>query len=602
MGAVILPMVMNIPAPGSPAVVPEPPKAESQLADRVPPGPGQAVDEDHDLLQSILDHIPLAIWMTDVDGRMRFINRRLSDMLGIAEARFLAAGHYTDLLPSMVATHCRQADRACLAAETPHLSKEWLQFVDGREHLLEITRVRLLDPDGSLRGIAGMAADVTERMEHEKHLERVAHYDALTGLPNRQLLADRLLQALARTKREHGLMAVCHLDLDGFKPVNDRHGHGAGDKVLVEVTRRIKEAVREDDTVARLGGDQFAVLLVGLQATEECVGSLQRLLECIQQPLAVNDAVLDITASIGVAIYPEDEQDADTLLRHAGQAMHLAKQAGRNRYHLFDAVSDQRARSHHKLLQEIRQGLAVGEFELYYQPKVEMASRRLVGAEALIRWNHPRRGLLQPDDFLRTVEDTELEVELGDWMLRTAIAQLHRWHAEGFAIELSVNVSAYYLQSAGFVAKLQATATQLAAMDALRHLQIEVLETAALEDIGRIDALIGACREFGVGFALDDFGTGYSSIAYLSKLDVDTLKIDQSFVRDMLQDKGDHAIVQGIIALARAFDMDIVAEGVETAAHYAALLQMGCALGQGHGIGRPMPAHDLVEWRMPAIA
>ena len=564
-------------------------------------GAGRLADDDQELFQSILDNAPLAIWMTDASGRMRFINRRLSDALGIDEARFLAAGHYTELLPSVVALRCRQADRDCLAKEAPHLSKEWLQFVDGRVHLLEITRVRLLNPDGSLRGIVGMAADVTERMEHEKQLERVAHYDALTGVPNRQLLADRLAQALARTKREKGLMAVCHLDLDGFKPINDRHGHGAGDKVLVEVTRRIKEAVREDDTVARLGGDQFVVLLVGLQATEECVGSLQRLLESIQQPIAVKDAVLAITASIGVAIYPEDEQDADTLLRHAGQAMHLAKQAGRNRYHLFDAVSDQRARSHHKLLQEIRQGLAAGEFELYYQPKVDMASRRLVGAEALIRWNHPQRGLLLPDDFLRTVEDTELEIELGDWMLRTAIGQLQRWHAEGFTLELSVNVSAYYLQSPGFVAKLQATATQLAAMGALRHLQIEVLETAALEDIGRIDALIGACREFGVGFALDDFGTGYSSIAYLSKLDVDTLKIDQSFVRDMLQDKGDHAIVLGIIALARAFDMGIVAEGVESAAHYDALLQMGCEVGQGHAIGRPMPARELAGWRMPAL-
>ena len=586
MGAVNPPQTMKTPLPGSPSTVPGPPEAQ----------------HDHELLQSILDNAPLAIWMTDANGRMRFVNRRLCDVLGIAEARFLAAGHYTDLLPSFVATRCKRADQDCLAKAAPHLSKEWLQFVDGREHLLEITRIRLLNPDGSLRGIAGMAADVTERMEHEKHLERVAHYDALTGVPNRQLLSDRLAQALARTKREKGLMAVCHLDLDGFKPVNDRHGHGAGDKVLVEVTRRIKEAVREDDTVARLGGDQFVVLLVGLQATEECVGSLQRLLESIQQPIAVNDAVLEITASIGVAIYPEDEQDADTLLRHAGQAMNLAKQAGRNRYHLFDAVSDQRARSHHKMLQQIRQGLAAGEFELYYQPKVDMASRELVGAEALIRWNHPQRGLLLPDDFLRTVEDTELEIDLGDWMLRTAIGQLQRWHAEGFAIELSVNVSAYYLQSSGFVDKLQATATQLAAMDALHHLQIEVLETAALEDIGRIDALIGACRKFGVGFALDDFGTGYSSITYLSKLDVDVLKIDQSFVRDMLQDKGDHAIVQGIIALARAFEMGIVAEGVESAAHYEALLQMGCEVGQGHAIGRPMQAHDLTAWRMPAIS
>ena len=416
-------------------------------------------------------------------------------------------------------------------------------------------------------------------------------------MPNRALLADRLSQALARTKREKGLMAVCYIDLDGFKPVNDSFGHESGDKVLVEITRRIKDTVREDDTVARLGGDEFVVLLVGLQVPEECVSSLQRLLENISKPIAVQGTVLKISASIGVALYPEDEHDADTLLRHADQAMYVAKQSGKNRYHLFDAASDLRARSHHELLQQIRAGLAQGEFELYYQPKVAMSSRTLVGAEALIRWNHPQRGQLLPAEFLRSVENTELEIELGDWVVDTAIDQLRQWRRDGFAIELSINISAYHLQSADFVRKLEAAALQRGALDCLRHLEIEVLETAALEDIARIGGLIKACREFGVGFALDDFGTGYSSLTYLSKLDVDTLKIDQSFVRDMLEDKGDHAVVHGIIALARAFDMSIVAEGVETEAHYQALFQMGCELGQGYGIARPMPGGELIKWR-----
>ncbi|MDP2132333.1 MAG: EAL domain-containing protein, partial [Sulfuritalea sp.] len=543
--------------------------------------------EDHGLFQLILDNAPLAIWMVDANGRMRFINHRLCDAVGIAEQQFLAAAHYADLLPAPLAARCRQADGECLGQEVPHLSKEWLLFVDGREHLLEITRVRLLNPDRSVRGVIGLAVDVTERMEHEKQLEHLAHYDALTGVPNRVLLADRMVQALARTKREQGMMAVCHLDLDGFKPLNDRYGHGAGDKVLVEVTRRIKEAVREDDTVARLGGDQFVILLVGLQAAEECAGSLHRLLESIQQPIAVNDTVLGITASIGVALYPEDEQDADTLLRHADQAMLLAKQAGKNRYHLFDAASDLRARSHHKLLREIRHGLGHGEFELYYQPKVRLHSRRLVGAEALIRWNHPQRGCLAPAEFMRVVENTDLEIELGDWVVAAAIGQLEKWREQGFELDISINISAYHLESPGFVTKLKDRATALGSVDALSRLQIEVLETAALEDFARIGALIRDCRALGVGFALDDFGTGYSSISYLSKLDVDTLKIDLSFVRDMLEDKGDHAVVQGIIALARAFDMSIVAEGVETEAHYQALLQMGCEVGQGHGIGLP---------------
>ena len=557
----------------------------------------QALADERSLFQAILENAPLGIWMVDARGKVQFVNRGFCNSTGIAESKFLAARHYSDLMPPSVAEGCIWSDRECLGQATPHVSRETLPFVDGRAHLLEITKVRLLNRDGSIHGIVGLAADVTERVEHERQLEHIAHYDTLTGVPNRALLADRLTQALARAKRDRGLMAVCYVDLDGFKQVNDSFGHDAGDKVLVEVTRRIRDAVREDDTVARLGGDEFVVLLVGLQAAEECVGSLHRMLERINRPIALRGAVLDISASIGVALYPDDEEDADTLLRHADQAMYVAKQSGKNRYHLFDADSDQRARSHHELLQQIRHGLASGEFELYYQPKVAMDTRSLVGAEALIRWNHPHRGRLLPAEFLRLVENTELEIELGDWVVGTAIDQLQSWRLAGFEIPVSINISAYHLQSPDFVRKLKEGALRRGAMDCLRRLQIEVLETAALEDIARIGGLIQACREFGVGFALDDFGTGYSSLTYLSKLDVDTLKIDQSFVRDMLEDKGDHAVVHGIIALARAFDMSIVAEGVETEAHYRALFQIGCEVGQGFGIACPMPASELVHWR-----
>ena len=557
----------------------------------------QALAEERGLFQAILENAPLGIWMVDAKGKVQFVNRGFCNSTGIEESQFLAASHYADVMPPSVAKGCIRSDQESCAQATPHVSMESLPFVDGRDHLLEITKVRLLNKDGSIRGIVGLAADVTERVEHQRQLEHIAHYDTLTGVPNRALLADRLVQALARAKRERGLTAVCYVDLDGFKQINDSFGHDAGDKVLVEVTRRIKEAVREDDTVARLGGDEFVVLLVGLQAAEECVGSLHRMLERINQPIAVRGAVLNISASIGVALYPEDEEDADTLLRHADQAMYVAKQSGKNRYHLFDAASDLRARSHHELLRQMRHGLAGGEFELYYQPKVAMDTRSLVGAEALIRWNHPQRGRLLPGEFLRMVENTELEIELGDWVVATAIEQLHSWRVAGFEIPVSINISAYHLQSPDFVRKLKESAMRHGAMDCLRRLQIEVLETAALEDIARIGGLIADCREFGVGFALDDFGTGYSSLSYLSKLDVDTLKIDQSFVRDMLEDKGDHAVVHGIIALARAFDMSIVAEGVETEVHFQALFQMGCETVQGYGIAYPMPAHELAHWR-----
>jgi EAL domain-containing protein (putative c-di-GMP-specific phosphodiesterase class I) len=276
--------------------------------------------------------------------------------------------------------------------------------------------------------------------------------------------------------------------------------------------------------------------------------------------------------------------------------MYLAKLAGKNRFHLFDPTSDRRARSHHQLLQEIRHGLASGEFELYYQPKIDLATRRLVGAEALIRWNHPQRGLLLPGEFMRAVENTELEIELGEWVVATATEQLRHWRDTGFRIQVSINISAYHFQSPGFVPRLQEQSGRYGPQEGERWLQIEVLETAALDDIAGISALIAACRELGIGFALDDFGSGYSSLTYLSQLDVDTLKIDQSFVRDMQTDKGDHAVVQGIIALARAFEMHCVAEGVESEAIHQALQQMGCETGQGNGIALPMPAAELARW------
>jgi len=557
----------------------------------------RALADEHALLQGVLDNAPLAVWLASPDGRLRFVNRGFLDWIGVDEAKALQVASYAELMPASLAQSCLDSDRACLARNGPFLAREQATLGDGVERQFEVTKLPLHDAAGAVQGIIGLAADVTERVAHERQLEHLAHFDTLTGVPNRALLADRLAQALARTRRERGLMAVCYIDLDGFKPINDTLGHDAGDKVLVEVTRRIRDAVRGDDTVARLGGDEFVVLLVGLERAEECGGSLQRLLDRIREPIAVHGETIAVSASIGVALYPEDDQDAETLLRHADQAMYVAKQSGRNRYHLFDPASDQRTRSHHELLQQVRRGLDGDEFELHYQPKIELATRRLVGVEALARWRHPQRGLLPPAEFLRAIEGTELEIEFGEWVIATAFAQLRRWRGAGQNFEVSINISAHHLQSPEFAGRLRQAMPCRRPPTGCHHcLQVEVLETTALEDLGRVGELIRECRGFGIGFALDDFGTGYSSLAYLSKLDVDTLKIDQSFVRDMTTDRGDHAVVQGIVALARAFDMTSVAEGVETAEHFQALLDMGCEVGQGYGIGRPMPAAELADW------
>jgi len=482
-----------------------------------------------------------------------------------------------------------------LAAIAVIAADYFLPWVPGRLALFEIASASLF-LSILFAVLCGFEKVRNEYRQHEQLLEHIALFDPLTGVPNRVMLDDRLVQALARTKREQGLMAVCYLDLDGFKPVNDKYGHPIGDQVLVEVTRRIRETIREDDTVARLGGDEFALLLVGLQVPEECVGSLQRLLETLNQPILLPGISICISASIGVALYPQDEENAETLLRHADQAMYIAKQAGRNRYHLFDAAHDRRARSHHDLLRGIRRGLARGEFELYYQPKVDLAKRRMVGAEALLRWHHPQRGLLRPDEFLRVIENTEMEIELGDWVIGSALAQLCRWRAEGEEFEVSINISAYHLRSADFVHKMQSAMQGCCARGCRGCLQIEVLESVALEDIAHVSPIINACREFGVGFVLDDFGTGYSPLTCLSDLAVDGLKIDQSFVRGMLHDRGARAIVQGIIALAGAFGRSVVAEGAEQAEQLRVLQEMGCTVVQGNVIALPMPAAELAAW------
>lgn len=459
----------------------------------------------------------------------------------------------------------------------------------------EVHGTPFYDEQGQVIGLRGTGMNITERKEHEQQLERIAHYDALTGIPNRTLLNDRMNQAVARAAREQNMMAVCYLDLDGFKQINDTMGHEVGDSVLIEIAKRIQGTIRGLDTVARLGGDEFVILLLGLERGEECCTALSRMLAVIAEPICIMENSLALSASIGVSIYPLDDQDADALLRHADQAMYVAKQSGKNRFHIYDASLDQRTRDQQELLKSIQLGLSDKQFELYYQPKVDLRTQRLVGAEALIRWNHPEMGMIFPARFLPAVENSELDVAIGEWVIATVLQQMELWRSIGLDIEISINISAYHLESMHFIDKLQQHLAQHPDLPENR-LQIEVLETVALEDIEQVTHIIKECKKIGVGFALDDFGTGFSSLSYLSSLPVDVLKIDQSFTRNLTASKGDHAIAMGIIALSRAFDLKTVAEGVETAVQFQTLLDMGCDIGQGYGIARPMSAADLSDW------
>lgn len=463
--------------------------------------------------------------------------------------------------------------------------------------------------DGKPIRLTGIFQDITQQKaekqalkaayeELEKSnclLKHIAHYDPLTNLPNRVLLADRMQQAMIHSQRRQQSMAVAFLDLDGFKDVNDQFGHSVGDQLLIDISHRLKLVLREGDTLARIGGDEFVAILTDLNQGLECEPVLTRLLTVAAEPFIIQGTPIQVSASIGVTIYPQDGVDADQLLRHADQAMYMSKQAGKNCYHLFDVAHDAAIKTQRDDLTQIRQAMLNQEFVLFYQPKVNMRTGKVIGAEALIRWQHPQKGLLAPGAFLPIIENHVLSIELGEWVISTGLSQIAQWKEMGLSLPVSVNVGALQLQQSNFSERL-ARLLNIHPESIAPFLELEILETSALGDIAQISNVIHTCQALGVSFALDDFGTGYSSLSYLKQLPAKMLKIDQSFVRDMLEDEGDLNIIKGIIGLATAFNRNVIAEGVETIAHGNMLLSLGCELAQGYGIARPMPAKDIPSW------
>jgi diguanylate cyclase (GGDEF)-like protein/PAS domain S-box-containing protein len=552
-------------------------------------------EEKLQLAASVFSNSREGILITDADGTIIDVNDAFSQITGYSREdaigrnpRILSSGRqekmvYETMWHSLLSAGLWSGEL-------------WNRHKNGEVYVEMLSISAVHDAEGVTRHYVGLFSDITHIKLHSQQMEHIAHYDGLTSLPNRVLLADRLQQAMAQTMRREQQLAVAFLDLDGFKAINDRYGHQAGDHLLIALANRMKHTLREGDTLARLGGDEFVVVLGDLDDVTTSQHMLGRLLSAAAQPVEYGDHLLQVSASLGVTYYPQRQEiDADQLLRQANQAMYQAKLAGKNRYHVFDADQDSSIRGRHEHIEDIRRAMRAGEFVLYYQPKVNMRSGMIAGVEALIRWQHPERGLLQPLEFLPAIEEHLLAITLGSWVIDTALTQLESWHAAGLKITLSVNLCARQLQQTDFVKYLSDI---LAAHPLIQpsYLELEVLETSALEDLEHVSHVIKACKEIGVKFALDDFGTGYSSLTYLKRLPVTTLKIDQSFVRDMLADPDDLAIVEGVLSLATAFYRQVIAEGVETVEHGKLLLQFGCELAQGYGIARPMPAHKLLDW------
>lgn len=463
--------------------------------------------------------------------------------------------------------------------------------------------------DGKAIRLAGIFQDISEQKNILRKLEKInvdlekanealklsAHYDSLTGLPNRYLLTDRMQQAISRSKRMGKSLAIAFIDIDNFKIINDQHGHSVGDLLLKKVAVSLQKELRSGDTLSRFGGDEFIALIDDLVASKDSDYVIERILSAMSSTFEVEGKLLSVSASIGVTYYPFDDCTPDQLLRHADQAMYIAKQHGKNQCHTFDIENDEAVKHHSEELKRIEIALSKSEFALYYQPQVNLKTNEVMGFEALIRWQHPEKGLLSPYYFLPVIENHLLDIDIGCWVIQAALNQLQEWAKLGIEIPISVNISPMHLQHPDFTNVLTTLLSQHSDYR-LNSLHLEILESSALKDIDQASKVIKVCNKLGVSFAIDDFGAGYSSLTYLKRLPAEFLKIDQSFVIDMLKSTDDRAIIQGIIELAKVFHLQVIAEGVETPEHAEQLLALGAFRAQGYGIARPMPASDVSKW------
>lgn len=458
---------------------------------------------------------------------------------------------------------------------------------------LSISSVK--DSSGNTTHYIGIFSDISERKTAEAQIQYLSSHDPLTDLPNRLLFKDRLENALANARHTHSLVALLNLDLDNFKLFNDSLGHAAGDALLRNVAARLKTCMRISDTVSRQGGDEFLIALTGL-SDSEAVGTIaQNILEQISKPMDIDGRSLSLSCSIGAAVYPEDGENYDTLLKKAGKALHSAKDAGRNAYRFFTEQMNSDSLEHLRIAHHLRHAVEHDEFVLHYQPQIDLLSGQLIGAEALIRWNHPVDGLIAPGRFISVAEQTGLIVPIGEWVLNEACRQAVAWRDAGLApLMIAVNVSAVQFRRGDMEQSIR-KAVAASGLDP-NYLEIELTESVLLHDMDYMLDLIKRLKEIGLKLAIDDFGTGYSSLAYIKKFKADKLKIDQSFVRDMADNTDDAAIVHAIIQMGRTLNLRTIAEGVETREQLDILRSLACDEVQGYYFAKPMPADIFTEF------
>jgi len=553
-------------------------------------------EERLDLAANVFEHSLNAIAIADAQQNIIDINPAYTHMFGYTKEELIGkrlGAHMVELGGANDRDELQYPASAQVAKELEvHGHGKNGEIYDG---LASVSHIK--DKSGNHQFSVNVVVDISAQKKYESQLERMAYYDALTGLPNRLLMTQLIEGAIAQDRSGGNAIAVCYLDLDDFQWINDNYSQQVGDQVLVAIAERLQTILPSTDALAHLGGDEFALMLVDLANTQHCLRRrLDDVLAALHAPIAASGFSLTVSASIGVTFYPHDLSRADRLVRHANQAMHQAKQNGKNRMHIFNIDHERNVQQRHSALFRLREALDNEEFVLYYQPKVDLVDRRVVGAEALIRWLHPQQGLVAPGAFLPALEGTDLDVLVGDWVIETALQQIETWlHTNAMCIPVSVNISAKHLLQANFSERLHMALSRHPEVP-VHGLELEVVETAALDDFEAAKRTMLECKKLGVRFALDDFGTGYSSLAYFQRLPIDVLKIDQSFVRNIHENRADLEITESIVKLAQLFNRAVVAEGVETAEHIALLQRIGCRYGQGYGMARPMPASKLYDW------
>lgn len=535
-----------------------------------------------------------AIMITDADLHIVSVNRAYENIMGFTEAEVI--GIDTIAEGARLHTHSFFRNLVSVLKEQGHWQGELFNQRKNGEVFPSWYSISLVpNAQGKPENYIAIFNDITEHKNSRAQIEFLAHHDNLTGLPNRVLLNDRLEMAINAAKRQDEKVGVLFLDLDRFKNVNDSLGHTIGDQLLKETAKRLGSTIRTGDTVSRLGGDEFVVLFPKIKDEGTLADLTIKLRNILQQPYSVSGISLHITPSIGIAIFPDDGDNVNSLIKNADAAMYLAKEKGRNNYQFYTPLLNSRTLDRLKLESDLRLALDHGGFELHYQPQVFASTEKLWGAEALVRWQHPERGLVSPADFIPLAEETGLIIPLGDWVLAQAARQVTTWRKQGLCnLVIAVNISAVQFRKDDFVDRIK---TILKEEDAVAHsIELELTESILMHDMESSIQTLNDLRELGFRIAIDDFGTGFSSLNYLRRLPINVLKIDQSFIREMLVEQASLAIVESIISLAHSLGKETIAEGVETKAELDVLTERGCRLMQGYHFAKPLPASQFEKW------